>query len=83
MFDWPGRGRTPADVEVGGDYPFVRRIVGVTVCNLVGSVYNEGIWVGGMWTGMVKKRTAEGNRVDHAAGHPHSGSGRSVGEPMP
>ena len=50
-------------MEVGGDFPFVRRIVGITVCNLVGSVYNEGIWVRGQWTGMEKKRTPEGNRA--------------------
>ena len=62
-FDWPGRGQTLADVEVGRDFPFVRRMVGVAVCTLVGSVYNEGIWVGGVWTEMKKKRTVEGNRA--------------------
>lgn len=48
-----------ADLQVGGDQPFVRRIVGVSVCTQVGSLYNEGTWqkLVKAWVGQAQKRT--------------------------
>jgi hypothetical protein len=53
-----------ADLQVGGDQPFVRRIVGVSVCTQVGSLYNEGTWqkLVKAWVGQSQKRTLEGNK---------------------
>ena len=61
-FDWAGRGRTAADVQVGGDQPFVRRIVGVSTPNQVGSVYNQGVRIAGVWAGKGERSTVERNR---------------------
>ena len=33
-----------ADAWLGGDSPWVRRIIGITPAPEVGSLYNEGIW---------------------------------------
>ena len=33
-----------ADAWLGGDSPWVRRIIGITPAPQVGSLYNEGIW---------------------------------------
>ena len=53
-----------ADLQVGGDQPFVRRIVGVSVCTQVGSLYNEGTWkkLVKAWVGQAQKRTLERNK---------------------
>ena len=31
-------------VVIGGDQPFVRRLIGVSTSPLVGSIYNMGVW---------------------------------------
>ena len=39
------------------------RMVGVSVCNQVGSVYNEGVQIRGVWVGTGNGRSVEGNRA--------------------
>ena len=34
----------PSRLVIGGDQPFVRRLIGVSTSLLVGSIYNIGVW---------------------------------------
>ena len=34
----------PSRLVIGGDQPFVRRLIGVSTSPLVGSIYNMGVW---------------------------------------
>lgn len=34
----------PAELFLGGDSPWLRRILGISTCPQVGSLYNEGVW---------------------------------------
>ena len=54
-----------ADAWLGGDSPWVRRIIGITPAPQVGSIYNEGIWDSNaaVWRGKDVVRTTES---DHA-----------------
>ena len=54
-----------ADAWLGGDSPWVRRIIGITPAPRVGSLYNEGIWDSdaAVWRGKDVLRTTES---DHA-----------------
>ena len=54
-----------ADAWLGGDSPWVRRIIGITPAPQVGSLYNEGIWDSdaAVWRGKDVVRTTES---DHA-----------------
>ena len=54
-----------ADAWLGGDSPWVRRIIGITPAPQVGSLYNEGIWDSNaaVWRGKDVVRTTES---DHA-----------------
>ena len=58
-FEWPGRGTVEADIEGGGDQPWVRRVTGVSTCPQVASVFNEGVLRDGEWVGADTKRTLE------------------------
>ena len=42
-FCWATRW-VPAAVVLGGDRPFVRRLIGVSTSPQVGSIYNMGVW---------------------------------------
>ena len=63
QFEWAGRPRQ-CRVILGGDIPWVRRLVGVTVAPQVGSFLNEGVWdsVGRHWVGQNVRRTLDRNR---------------------
>ena len=54
-----------ADAWLGGDSPWVRRIIGITLPAQVGSLYNEGIWGSdaAVWRGKDPVWTTES---DHA-----------------
>ena len=58
-FDWPGRGETPADIEVGGDQPWIRRMVGISTCPQVASLFNEAVRKDGEWVGAHIRRTLD------------------------
>ena len=58
-FDWPSRGETPADIEVGGDQPWIRRMVGISTCPQVASLFNEAVQKDGEWVGPHIRRTLE------------------------
>ena len=51
----------PAKLVVGGDQPFVRRLIGVSISPMVGSIYNMPGWdkVAAVWLGAVVRRTLE------------------------
>jgi len=67
-FDWPGRGCLPAALWAGGDSPWSRRWVGVSVCPQVGSIHNEAVRVKGVgWVGAEIRRTLERQAEHHAA----------------
>ena len=34
----------PPELVIGGDQPFVRRLIGVSISPMVGSLYNMGVW---------------------------------------
>ena len=55
----------PAELVVGGDQPFVRRLIGVSVSPSVGSIYNMNVWdkVAGAWLKAGVRRTLEGEAV--------------------
>ena len=42
-FHWVSRW-VPSRLVIGGDQPFVRRLIGVSTSPLVGSIYNMGVW---------------------------------------
>ena len=33
-----------SDLVIGGDQPFVRRLIGVSIFPMVGAIYNMGVW---------------------------------------
>ena len=55
----------PAELVVGGDQPFVRRLIGVSISPMVGSIYNMGVWdkVVAAWVKAGVRRTLEGEAV--------------------
>ena len=46
---------------IGGDQPFVRRLIGVSTLPLVGSIYNMGVWdkVAAAWVKVATRRTLD------------------------
>ena len=42
-FYW-GTKWVPAELVIGGDQPFVRRLIGISISPMVGSIYNMGVW---------------------------------------
>ena len=53
------------DLVGGGDQSFVRRLMGVSISPVVGSIYNMGVWdvVAAAWVKAVFHRTLEGEAV--------------------
>ena len=43
LVQW-GASKEEAKVILGGDHPWTRRVIGVSTCPQVGSMFNEGIW---------------------------------------
>ena len=54
---------------LGGDQPWTRRMIGVSTCPQVGSMFNEGIWNAQTktWEGSAIPRTMEGDEVNYTA----------------
>ena len=46
---------------IGGDQPFVRRLIGVSTSPLVGSIYSMGVWdrVAAAWVNVATRRTLD------------------------
>ena len=55
----------PAQLVAGGDQPFVRRLIGVSLLPMVGSIYTMGVWdkVAAAWLQAGVRRTLEGEAV--------------------
>ena len=75
-FYW-GTEWVPAELVVGGDQPFVRRLMGVSISPMVGSIYNMGVWdkFAVAWVKAGVRCTLQGEavaryRVRHI--HPHT-----------
>ena len=51
-----GGSKEEAKVILGGDQPWTRRVIGVSTCPQVGSMFNEGIW-------NAQKKTWEGSAI--------------------
>ena len=58
-----------ADAWLGGDSPWVRRIIGITTAPQVGSLYNEGIWDSdaAVWRGKDVVRTTESDHTQRTS----------------
>ena len=54
---------------LGGDQPLTRRVIGVSNCPQVSSMFNEGIWNAQMktWEGSAIPRTMEGDEANYTA----------------
>ena len=65
---WAGKMRE-AKVWVGGDQPWLRRLLGVSTCPQVGSLFNEGIWdhTQKEWRGDTVRRSMESDALHHSA----------------
>ena len=63
-FYW-GTKWVPAELVIGGDQPFVRRLMGVLISPMAGSIYNMGVWdkVAAVWVKAGVGRTLEGEAV--------------------
>ena len=53
----------------GGDQPWTKRMIGVSTCPQVGSMFNEGIWNAQTktWEGSATPRTMEGDETHYTA----------------
>ena len=76
----------PSKLVVGGDQPFVRRLMGVSASPLVGSIYNMGVWdkVAAAWVNVASRRTLDreeaARRRDKETGR-SLGNGECIGDP--
>ena len=54
---------------LGGDQPWTRRVIGVSTCPQVGSMFNEGIWNAHKktWEGSAIPPTMEGDEANYTA----------------
>ena len=43
-FYW-GTKWVPAELVIGGEKSFMRRLIGISISPMVGSIYNMGVWV--------------------------------------
>ena len=68
----------PSGLVIGGDQPFVRRLIGVSTSPLVGSIYNMGVWdkVVAPWVNVATWRTMD---REEAARPRYKETGRSLG----
>ena len=55
----------PSELVIEGDQPFVRRLIGVSISPMVGSIYNMGVWdkVAAAWVKAGVRHTLEGEAV--------------------
>ena len=69
---WP-----PAALVLGGDQPFIRRLIGVSTSPQVGSIYNMGVWdkAAAAWLRVDMRRTLD---YEAAARHQYQVTGRSL-----
>ena len=67
----------PSRLVIGGDQPFVRRLIGVSTSPLVGSIYNMGVWdkVAAAWVNVATPLTLE---REEAARRRYKETGRSL-----
>ena len=67
----------PSGLVIGGDQPFVRRLIGVSTSPLVGSIYNMGVWdrVALAWVNMATVHTLD---REEAARLRYKETGRSL-----
>ena len=63
-FYW-GTKWVPAQLVIGGDQPFIRRLIGISTSPMVGSIYNMGVWekVAAARVKAGVRRTLEGGAV--------------------
>ena len=68
LVQW-GASKEEAKVILGGDQPWTRRVIGVSTCPQVGSMFNEGIWTAPTktWEGSANPRTMEGDEANYTA----------------
>ena len=68
----------PAAVVLGGDQPFIRRLIGVSTSPQMGSIYNMGVWdkAAAAWLRVDVRRTLDN---EAAARHQCQVTGRSLG----
>ena len=66
---------------LGGDQPWTQRVIGVSTCPQVGSMFNEGIWNAQTktWEGSANPRTMEGDEANHTAFLPGTPSLQAAG----
>ena len=67
----------PSRLVIGGDQPFVRRLIGVSISPMVGSIYNMGVWdkVAAAWVNVATRRTLA---REEAARRRYKETGRSL-----
>ena len=67
----------PSRLVIGGDQPFVRRLIGVSTSPMVGSIYNIGVWdkVAAAWVNVATRRTLAREK---AARRRYKETGRSL-----
>ena len=76
----------PSELVIGGDQPFVRRLIGVSTSPMVGSIYNMGVWdkAAAKWLRVDVRRTlaaeAEARRQYQLTGRSLENGG-CIGEP--
>ena len=68
LVQW-GASKEEAKVLLGGDQPWTRRVIRVSTCPQVGSMFNEGIWnaQSKTWEGSAIPRTMEGDEANYTA----------------
>ena len=68
LVQW-GPSKEEAKVILGGDQPWTRRVIGVSTCPQVGSMFNEGMWNAQRkaWEGSAIPRTIEGDEANYTA----------------
>ena len=64
-----GGSKEEAKVILGGDQPWTRRVIGVSTCPQVGSMFDEGIWSAQKktWEGSAIPRTMGGDEAHYTA----------------
>ena len=62
-----GASKEETKMILGGDEPWTSKVIGVSTCPHVGSMFNEGIWntQEKTWEGSALPRTMEGYEADY------------------
>ena len=57
----------PAAVRLGGDQPWLRRLLGISVAPQVGSIFNEAVRdnTAKQWNGVAARRTTQSDAAHH------------------